>query len=168
VGAIELPQGRHVHHAPVGAKEAIDRRCVGHDGQAGDVVFLAPLRGPGVADIHIARMAQPQGMADLVHQRRVAFAARGEQRHRLHVHPDVAWRSRRHRWRVGHTLGRNLLADAKIRPAGAGIEAEGKNTGCPANEEEVNYFIDVLKKTTPLKNDELGIIRKRFRKNEAK
>jgi hypothetical protein len=62
----------------------------------------------------------------------------------------------------------NLLADAKIRPAGAGMDAEGNNTGCPANEEEVNYFIDVLKKTTPLKSDDLEIIRKRFRKNEAK
>ena len=60
----------------------------------------------------------------------------------------------------------NLLADAKIRPAGANMDAEGKNTGCPANEEEVNYFIEVLKKTTPLKNEELEIVRKRFRKNE--
>ena len=60
----------------------------------------------------------------------------------------------------------NLLADAKIRPAGATIDAEGNNTGCPANEEEVNYFIEVLKKTTSLKNDELEIIKKRFRKNE--
>ena len=68
-------------------------------------------------------------------------------------------------WLIFDNKG-NLLADAKIRPAGASIDAEGKNTGCPANEEEVNYFIEVLKKTTSLKNDELEIIRKRFRKNE--
>jgi len=68
-------------------------------------------------------------------------------------------------WLIFDNKG-NLLADAKIRPAGASIDTEGNNTGCPANEEEVNYFIEVLKKTTSLKNDELEIIRKRFRKNE--
>jgi thioredoxin-related protein len=40
------------------------------------------------------------------------------------------------------------------------------NTGCPATKEEVNYFIEVLKKTTDLKEDQLEIIRTRFRRNE--
>ena len=40
------------------------------------------------------------------------------------------------------------------------------NTGCPASEKEVDYFIGVLKKTTALNDDELQIIRARFRKNE--
>lgn len=51
-----------------------------------------------------------------------------------------------------------LLADAQYKP--------GQNTGCPASEEEVAYFITVLKKTSSLKGDELEVIRKRFRKNE--
>ena len=40
------------------------------------------------------------------------------------------------------------------------------NTGCPASKEEVDYFIEVLKKTTDLREDELEKIRTRFRRNE--
>jgi thiol-disulfide isomerase/thioredoxin len=58
-----------------------------------------------------------------------------------------------------------LLADSKMRKEGEGPE-KGQNSGCPANEPEVVYFIDVLKKTTSLKEDELQTIYKRFRKNE--
>lgn len=50
-----------------------------------------------------------------------------------------------------------VLADAQVAP--------GKNTGCPASEEEVDYFIEVLKKTSALKADELEAVKKRFRKN---
>jgi thiol-disulfide isomerase/thioredoxin len=52
----------------------------------------------------------------------------------------------------------NVLADSQYQPK--------KNTGCPASEEEVAYFITVLKKTTTLKDAELDTIKKRFRKNE--
>lgn len=52
----------------------------------------------------------------------------------------------------------NKLADSQYKP--------GENTGCPASEEEVAHWIAVLKKTTLLKEDELEVIRKRFRKNE--
>jgi hypothetical protein len=41
-----------------------------------------------------------------------------------------------------------------------------QNVGCPASKEEVDYFIEVLKKTTPLKEDELEKIKVRFRKND--
>jgi hypothetical protein len=41
-----------------------------------------------------------------------------------------------------------------------------ENTGCPASKEEVEYFIEVLKKTTTLTEDQLEKIRKRFRRNE--
>ena len=58
-----------------------------------------------------------------------------------------------------------LLSDSKIRKKGEGPEA-GENSGCPASEEEVDFFISVLKKTTSLNKDELEIIAKRFRKNE--
>ena len=52
----------------------------------------------------------------------------------------------------------NLLSDSQYQPK--------KNTGCPASEEEVAYFINVLKKTSSLKDAELDVIKKRFRKNE--
>lgn len=42
-----------------------------------------------------------------------------------------------------------------------------ENTGCPASEEEVGYFIKVLKSTSKLKEAELETIRRRFRKNES-
>jgi len=59
----------------------------------------------------------------------------------------------------------NLLADSKMRAEGAGPET-GDNTGCPASEKEVDYFISMLKKNTNLNSDQLEIIRKRFRQNE--
>jgi len=50
----------------------------------------------------------------------------------------------------------------------AGAQSQkDKNTGCPATEEEVAYFISVLKKTSSLNEDQLNVIRKRFRKNES-
>lgn len=42
----------------------------------------------------------------------------------------------------------------------------GKNSGCPAKEEEVAYFISVLKKTSSLNEEQLKVIEKRFRMNE--
>src|SRR5829696_3194012 len=60
-------------------------------------------------------------------------------------------------WFVLDTDGKPL-ADSQYKP--------GKNTGCPASKEEVDYFIQVLKKTSALKDDQLGMIEKRFRKNE--
>ena len=52
----------------------------------------------------------------------------------------------------------NLLADSRM--------ANGDNTGCPAKESEVAHFVNVLKKTSRLKDSELAVIQKRFRKNE--
>ena len=58
-----------------------------------------------------------------------------------------------------------LLADSKMRPEGAGLET-GDNIGCPANKEEVAYFINILKKTSKLNSPQLAVISKRFRENE--
>ena len=60
----------------------------------------------------------------------------------------------------------NLLADSRMKTTANGVE-KLKNTGCPASKEEVDHFIDVLKRTTSLKEDELEMIRRRFRKNES-
>ena len=67
-------------------------------------------------------------------------------------------------WLVFDDRG-NLLADSKSRKEGEGPE-KGENTGCPATEPEVNYFISMLKENTKLTADQLEIIRKRFRQNE--
>jgi len=54
----------------------------------------------------------------------------------------------------------NILADSQYKP--------NQNSGCPATQEEVAYFISVLKKTSSLNDDQLKVVEKRFRMNEAK
>ena len=67
-------------------------------------------------------------------------------------------------WMIQDASG-NVLADSRIVPE---YENQGKkeNMGCPATEKEVAYFIGVLKKTSPLTDQQLSIIQKRFRQNE--
>lgn len=58
----------------------------------------------------------------------------------------------------------NLQADS-MKPDGS---PTGRiNCGCPADKEEVDYFISVLKKTTSLDNEALEKIAKRFLKNKG-
>jgi thioredoxin-related protein len=54
----------------------------------------------------------------------------------------------------------NLLADSQYKP--------NENSGCPASEVEVAYFISVLRKTSSLNEEQLKIIQKRFRMNEPR
>ncbi|MFA5815536.1 MAG: thioredoxin family protein [Bacteroidales bacterium] len=65
-------------------------------------------------------------------------------------------------WLIFDVKGK-LLADsrmpAKDKKTGKKIKA---NVGCPANPDEVEYFIKLLKKTTPLKEAELAVIAKKF------
>ena len=58
-----------------------------------------------------------------------------------------------------------ILADSRMKATVNGVE-KLQNTGCPASKEEVEYFIEVLKKTTTLSDEQLDKIRVRFRKNE--
>ena len=58
-----------------------------------------------------------------------------------------------------------FLADSRMKAKINGVE-KLQNTGCPASKEEVDYFIEVLKKATDLKEDQLEKIRTRFRRNE--
>ena len=58
-----------------------------------------------------------------------------------------------------------FLADSRMKATVNGVE-KLQNTGCPASKEEVEYFIEVLKKTTALSDGQLEKIRARFRKNE--
>jgi thioredoxin-related protein len=62
-------------------------------------------------------------------------------------------------WVVLDAKGR-FLADSRIDGQ------PGKNSGCPAKENEVDYFIKVLQKTSRLNAEALAVIRKRFRENE--
>jgi thiol-disulfide isomerase/thioredoxin len=60
-----------------------------------------------------------------------------------------------------------LLADSKIRPAGAEPDKPAQNMGCPASDDEVAAFIEVLKKTSRISEAEITVISDRFRKNRS-
>ena len=60
-----------------------------------------------------------------------------------------------------------LLADSNIRPAGDGLDKPGKNMGCPAAEDEVAAFIEVLKKTSKITDSQIMTVKERFRKNKS-
>lgn len=60
----------------------------------------------------------------------------------------------------------NMLANSRKKKEGAAADDPGSNVGCPATQEEVDYFIQVLKKTSSLKENELSVINNRFRKND--
>lgn len=52
----------------------------------------------------------------------------------------------------------SILADSQVQP--------GKNVGCPATNEEVAHFINVLKKTSSITDEEVTAVEARFRRNE--
>lgn len=54
-----------------------------------------------------------------------------------------------------------LLADSRIVDANGNI---GNSVGCPAEPQEVNYFIEVLKKSSSLNDGDLKLIHDRFSK----
>ena len=55
----------------------------------------------------------------------------------------------------------NLLADSRLKTG----NAKAVSVGCPASKEEVNYFVQVLKKTATLNSEQLTLIEDRFLKN---
>jgi thiol-disulfide isomerase/thioredoxin len=55
-----------------------------------------------------------------------------------------------------------LLANSKLKQEGSPLDGDGSNVGCPAEEEEINYLLNVLKATSKLDAAALGIIKKRF------
>ena len=60
-------------------------------------------------------------------------------------------------WLVLDKTGK-VLADSQMKPK--------ENCGCPASEEEVAYFLTVLRKTSSLNEDQLQVIAKRFSLNK--
>lgn len=57
----------------------------------------------------------------------------------------------------GKLLGDSRLTDSNGKPGG--------NVGCPAKPEEVDYFINLIGKTSKLNKEQLELIRQRFLKN---
>lgn len=60
-----------------------------------------------------------------------------------------------------------MLFDSQIRKKQSDGTVKGSNIGCPASDEEVKQFINILHQTTPLSIAELAIISKRFKLNNA-
>jgi thiol-disulfide isomerase/thioredoxin len=58
----------------------------------------------------------------------------------------------------------NFLGDSRFKPGTSGANAT--NVGCPASNEEVNYFVEVLKKTSSLNEMQLALMQERFLKNK--
>jgi len=60
---------------------------------------------------------------------------------------------------------RTLIADSKIRAAGDGPDKPLQNIGCPASDEEVAAFVQILEKAVKISKSEKTAITERFRKN---
>lgn len=59
----------------------------------------------------------------------------------------------------------NFLADSPMK-TGTDLSKMGNNIGCPAEKEEVDYFVKMLKKTSPLTDQQLTLIQQHFLKNK--
>jgi thioredoxin-related protein len=60
----------------------------------------------------------------------------------------------------------NLLFDSYMRNKGEAKDAPGDNIGCPASENEVVAFINILKQTSSITDEQLKIIAARFKENK--
>lgn len=58
-----------------------------------------------------------------------------------------------------------LLADSKFHSDDPNDKANDQNMGCPAQPAEVDYFIQVLKKTSTMSDSEAAAVKARFLKN---
>ncbi|MGD0584008.1 MAG: thioredoxin family protein [Bacteroidales bacterium] len=60
-----------------------------------------------------------------------------------------------------------LLADSKMKPAGAKADDKPVNIGCPASAEEVAAFVEILRKTSKITDKEVTAVTERFKKNKS-
>ncbi|HWB90959.1 MAG TPA: hypothetical protein VG605_03880 [Puia sp.] len=58
-----------------------------------------------------------------------------------------------------------VIADSRIKPAGAKPGSSGANIGYPGSKEEITYFMRVLHETTSLTTDQLKTIRAQLAKS---
>lgn len=68
-------------------------------------------------------------------------------------------------WAILDKTGK-LLFDSQIRKTQADGTVKGSNIGCPASNEEVKAFMNILRQTTTLKDAEFSVIAKRFLLNQ--
>ncbi|SDD48577.1 Thioredoxin-like [Mucilaginibacter pineti] len=68
-------------------------------------------------------------------------------------------------WLVLDDKGK-VLGDSQMRPQGASLDTPGENVGCPAQENEVAFFTQLLKSTSKLTDADLTVIGKRFALNK--
>ena len=61
----------------------------------------------------------------------------------------------------------NLVFNSRIKSDKTGTDELGDNSGCPATENEVDYFIKALKRTSNLSEAQEAAIIKRFRENDV-
>lgn len=64
-------------------------------------------------------------------------------------------------WLIFDKSGK-LIGDSQIRPEGVGFDTPGSNTGFPAQPEEMNHFMKVLKQTSSLNEKQLAVIKEEF------
>ncbi|HPF02466.1 MAG TPA: thioredoxin family protein [Bacteroidales bacterium] len=58
-----------------------------------------------------------------------------------------------------------LLADSFIRKPGDDPDKPGQNVGCPATDDEISAFVEILKKTSNIGDNDIKAIQERFSKN---
>ncbi len=63
---------------------------------------------------------------------------------------------------------KNILGDSYMRTAEQTATDKGSNIGCPAQEDEVQAFIEVLKKTSKISEKQEKDVHDIFRKNDSK
>ena len=67
-------------------------------------------------------------------------------------------------WLIFDSKGK-LLADSRMK-TGNDPDSSTDNSGCPASEKEVAYFVSIIRKTAKPDQQQLAAIVKRFRENE--
>ncbi len=60
-----------------------------------------------------------------------------------------------------------LLSDSKYKAPADKTDKPPQNMGCPAADEEVAAFIEILKRTSKITDKEIPVITERFRKNRS-
>jgi thiol-disulfide isomerase/thioredoxin len=60
-----------------------------------------------------------------------------------------------------------LLGDSKFKTPNAAADAAPSNMGCPAADEEVAAFVELLKKTSKINQSEIQAVTERFKKNRS-
>jgi thiol-disulfide isomerase/thioredoxin len=60
-----------------------------------------------------------------------------------------------------------LISDSKIKLSGGAADKPAQNIGCPASDEEVIAFIQILKKSSKISEAEAKAVKERFKKNKS-